>query len=244
MASDPAAAPVPARPRVALVVPTFNEEEAIGPTLAGVPQGAVDLVVVADGGSADRTVERARAAGAEVVSPGRGFGLGCLAAVRHAIGADIVVFMDGDGADDPGMIPSLVEPIARGEADFVMASRATGEREPGSMSWHQLAAGWAAGQGMRLLYGVRFTDMCTFRAIRRDRLLALGMTEMTYGWNLEMQMRAARAGLVSREVPVAYRCRRGGVSKVAGNLRSSIRVGFRLVATFLRVAAQPTPRPT
>ena len=190
------------RPRVALIVPTLNEEEAIGPTLAAVPPDAVDQIVVADGGSTDRTVERARAAGAVVVSPGRGFGLGCLEAARSAESADILVFMDGDGADDPAAIPMLVAPIARGEADFVIASRTTGAREPGSLSWHQIAAGRAAGLGIGLLYGTRFTDMCTFRAVRRDVLLRLGMTEMTYGWNIEMQMRAARAGLTIVEIPV------------------------------------------
>lgn len=229
-------------PRVALIVPTFNEEEAIGATLAAVPLGAVARIVIADGGSTDRTVERAKAAGADVVSPGRGFGLGCLAAVRHAEGADIVVFMDGDGADDPAAIPMLAAPIARGEADFVIGSRTTGSREPGSLSWHQIAAGRAAGLGMRLLYGARYTDMCTFRAIRRSALLELGMAEMTYGWNLEMQMRAARAGLTIVEIPVPYRLRRGGTSKVAGNLRTSITVGWRIVATFVRVALQPAPR--
>jgi glycosyltransferase involved in cell wall biosynthesis len=236
-----AGASPPVRPRVALIVPTLNEEEAIGPTLAAVPPGAVDRVVVADGGSTDRTVERARAAGADVVSPGRGFGLGCLAAARLAEGAEILVFMDGDGADDPAAIPILVEPIARGAADLVIGSRTIGWREPGSLSWHQVAAGRAAGLGMRLLYGTRFTDMCTFRAICRDVLLELGMTEMTYGWNLEMQMRAARAGLTVVEIPVPYRRRRGGESKVAGNLRGSLKAGLRIVATFVRVALQPAP---
>ena len=151
--------------------------------------------------------------------------------------ADILVFMDGDGADDPQSIAALVGPIRMGEADFVIASRVRGEREPGSMAWHQVAAGLAAGWLIRLLYGVRYTDMCAFRAIRRDALLALGMRELTYGWNLEMQMRAARAGLRIVELPVRYRCRAGGASKVAGNLRGSIRASVRIVAAFARVAA-------
>lgn len=230
------------RPRVALIVPTFNEEEAIGPTLAAVPADTIEQILVADGGSRDRTVEVATAAGAVVVSPGRGFGLGCLEAARHAVDCDILVFMDGDGADDPAIIPELIRPIARGEADFVIASRTRGVREPGSMSWHQIAAGRAAGLGMRLLYGARFTDMCTFRAIRRDALLQLRMTEMTYGWNLEMQMRAARAGLTIVEIPAPCRRRLGGVSKVAGSLRSSLQVGLRLCITFLRVAIRPAAR--
>ena len=134
-------------------------------------------------------------AGAEVIDAGRGYGRACLTAAMAAHDADILVFMDGDGADDPREIATLVEPIRSGRYDFVIGSRARGKREPGSIAWHQLAAGRLAGWGMRLVYGVRYTDMCAFRAIRRDALLELGMRELTYGWNIEMQMRAARAGL-------------------------------------------------
>jgi hypothetical protein len=157
--------------------------------------------------------------------------------------ADILVFMDGDGADDPASIAALVAPIRAGTCDFVIGSRLRGVREPGSMAWHQLAAGLFAGVGMRMLYGVRYTDMCAFRAIRRDALLALGMREMTYGWNIEMQMRAARAGLRILEIPVPYRCRTGGASKVAGNLSGSIKAAARIVVTFIRVSTQPRTSP-
>ena len=146
--------------------------------------------------------------------------------------------MDGDGADDPGSIAALVAPIRSGDFDFVIGSRLRGEREAGSMSWHQVAAGLVAGFGMRMLYGVRYTDMCAFRAIRRDALLGLGMGEMTYGWNIEMQMRAARAGLRILEMPVPYRCRTGGASKVAGSLAGSVKAAVRIVATFVRVSTQ------
>jgi len=117
-----------------------------------------------------------------------------------------------------------------------------GEREPGSMSWHQVAAGVLAGFGMKLLYGVRYTDMCAFRAIRRDALLGLGMSQMTYGWNIEMQMRAARSGLRILEIPVPYHRRTGGSSKVAGSLGGTIRAGTRIISTFVRVAIQAGPR--
>src|SRR5262249_7945502 len=147
----------------------------------------VSHVIVADGGSTDATAANAREAGAEVVASGRGYGRACLAGVEAATDAEIIVFMDGDGADDPGGIGALVEPIRPGRFDFVIASRARGVREPGSIGRHQLAAGWLAGLGTRALYGVRYTDMCAFRAIRRDRLIALRMREMTYGWNIEMQ---------------------------------------------------------
>lgn len=225
-------------PRIALVIPALNEAEAIGATLAEIPRGVVDEVIVADGGSSDATREIAVAAGATVLASGRGFGRACLEGVCAARAADIVAFMDADGADDPAFLPALLSPLQAGTADFVIASRTRGVREAGSMAWHQVAAGRAAGFGMRTLYGVAYSDMCTFRAIRRDALVGLGMQELTYGWNIEMQMRAARAGLSIVEIPVAYRRRRGGVSKVAGNLRTTLTAGTRIVSTFLRVASQ------
>jgi glycosyltransferase involved in cell wall biosynthesis len=224
---------------IAVVIPTFNEEASIGPMVSAIPRDLVSRIIVADGGSSDATAARARDAGAEVLEVGRGYGRACLAAAMAASDADILVFMDGDGADDPAEIAALVAPIRAGTCDFVIGSRLRGVREPGSMAWHQLAAGLLAGLGMRLLYGVRYTDMCAFRAIGRDALLAIGMREMTYGWNIEMQMRAARAGLRILEIPVPYRCRSGGASKVAGNLRGSIKAAVRIVATFIRVSTQP-----
>jgi len=226
--------------QVAVVIPTFNEAESIASVVGELPRTVVDRVIVADGGSVDGTAERARSAGAEVIPVGRGYGLACLAGAQAAAEGDIVVFMDGDGADDPAAIAALVDPIRAGDYDFVIASRARGEREPGSMAAHQLLAGLIAGRLTGLLYGTRYSDMCAFRAIRRDTLLKLGMREMTYGWNLEMQMRVARAGLRVLEVPVAYRKRLGGESKVAGSLRGSIKAGARIVTTFARVALEPT----
>jgi glycosyltransferase involved in cell wall biosynthesis len=225
--------------RVAVVIPTFNEAESIASVVAELPRDLVDRVIVADGGSTDGTPERARAAGADVIGVGRGYGLACLAGAQAAAGADIVVFMDGDGADDPAAIASLVAPVRASDYDFVIASRARGEREPGSMASHQLLAGHLAGWLTGLLYGVRYTDMCAFRAIRRDTLLKLGMRERTYGWNLEMQMRVARAGLRVLELPVGYRRRLGGESKVAGSLRGSAKAALRIVSTFARVALEP-----
>ena len=160
-----------------------------------------------------------------MIAAGRGYGRACLAGAQAADDADIIVFMDGDGADDPAAIADMVAALRSGRYDFVIGSRARGERERGSMASHQILAGLVAGALIGLLYGVRYTDMCAYRAIRRDTLLALGMREMTYGWNLEMQMRVARAGLRVLEVPVAYRCRIGGQSKVAGSLRGSLRAG-------------------
>jgi len=224
---------------VAVVIPTFNEAESIATVVAELPRAVVGRVIVADGGSSDGTQERAREAGAEVVEVGHGYGLACLSGAQAADDAAIVVFMDGDGADDPAAIAALLAPLRAGDADFVIASRARGQRAAGSMAAHQLFAGRIAGWLTKRLYGVRYTDMCALRAIRRDTLLALGMREMTYGWNLEMQMRVARAGLRVVELPVAYRRRLGGKSKVAGSLRGSLKAGLKIMSTFARVATEP-----
>jgi glycosyltransferase involved in cell wall biosynthesis len=225
--------------RVAVIIPTFNEAASIGDVVASIPRDVASRVIVADGGSVDGTADVARRAGAEVISVGRGYGRACLAGAQAGDDADIVAFMDGDGADDPAALAAMVQAIASGEYDFVIGSRARGTREPGSMAGHQILAGRAAGALIGLLYGVRYTDMCAYRAMRRDTLFALGMRELTYGWNLEMQMRVARAGLRVLELPVPYRRRRGGESKVAGNLRGSLRAGSRIIATFARVAMEP-----
>jgi len=223
---------------VAVIIPTFNEAAAIAGVVAALRRDVVDRIIVADGGSSDGTANVARRAGAEVLSVGRGYGRACLAGAEAADDADIVVFMDGDGADDPAFIQDMVAAIRNGGYDFVIGSRARGEREAGSMGRHQILIGLIAGALIKLFYGVRYTDMCAYRAIRRETLLALGMRERTYGWNLEMQMRVARAGLRVLELPVAYRRRAGGESKVAGNLRGSIRAGSRIIATFARVAME------
>ena len=228
---------------IVVVIPVLNEEHSIGEVVRQIPRHLVRRVIVADGGSRDATADVARTAGAEVIDAGAGYGRACLAGTMAAQDAGILVFMDGDGADDPAAIARLIEPIRSGRADFVIGSRARGEREAGSIAWHQLAAGLLAGWGMQLLYGVRYTDMCAFRAIRRDVLLDLAMCELTYGWNIEMQMRTARAGLRILEIPVDYRRRSGGSSKVAGSWRGTIRAAAGIIATFLRVSLQSRQSP-
>ena len=223
--------------QVVVVIPTLNEQDSIGSAVRSIPRPPVDRILVADGPSTDATAARAMEAGAEVIKVGRGYGRACAAAIEAAPEAEIIVFMDGDGADDPDCIADLIAPIRAGTHDFVIGSRVTGAREPGSMAWHQVAAGRFAGALLRVLYGVHYTDMCAFRAIRREQLLRLHMREMTYGWNIEMQMRAARAGLHILEIPVPYRRRSGGTSKVAGNLSGTLRAGTRIVATIVRIAA-------
>jgi glycosyltransferase involved in cell wall biosynthesis len=224
---------------VAVVIPTYNEAAAIAGVIAALPRNIVDRIIVADGGSSDGTADVARRAGAEVLNAGKGYGCACLAGAEAADDADIIVFMDGDGADDPAFIEDMVAAIRSGSYDFVIGSRARGEREAGSIGSHQILIGFIAGALIKLFYGVRYTDMCAYRAIRRATLLALGMREHGYGWNLEMQMRVARARLRVLELPVAYRRRAGGESKVAGSLRGSIKAGSRIVLTFARVAMEP-----
>ncbi len=231
------------RPRIAAVIPTLNEAATIGGVIAAIPPGVVDDIIVVDGGSDDATVAIARGAGAGVIGIGRGYGRACRTGAEAAERCDIIVFLDGDGSDPPQQIPLLVAPIVAGTADFVIGSRTRGAREKGSMSLHQRLAGRAIGRLLGLLYGTSYSDMGPLRAIRRDALFGLGMRELTYGWNLEMQMRAARAGLRIAEVPVAHRRRAGGVSKVSGTFGGSLKAGWRILLTFARVAFETRHAP-
>ena len=220
---------------VSVVIPTFNEAASIGRVIAEIPRPLAHEIIVADGGSRDGTQDIARSAGARVIDAGRGYGRACWLGAEAAE-MEVIAFLDGDGADRGDLLERVAGPILAGTHDFVLASRTRGVREPGSMLWHQVAAGRVAGFGIGALYGVRYSDMCAFRAIRRDTLLRLDMREMTYGWNIEMQMKAARSRLRILEMPMPYRCRFGGESKVAGSLAGTLRAGGKIVSTFLRVA--------
>jgi len=224
---------------ISVIIPALNEEEPIGDVVRAVQATKIPReIIVVDNGSTDRTADRAQELGARVVSePQPGYGRACMAGVRAlSPECDIVVFLDGDGSDCPEFMNRLVDPIIAGTHDFVIGSRTRGKREPGSMNLQQVFAGRLAGMILSIRYGVRYTDMCPFRAIRRDALEHLTMKEETYGWNLEMQMKAARAGLRILEVPVNHRCRTGGVSKVSGTMRGTFVAGARIIATLLRIA--------
>jgi len=223
---------------ISIVVPALNEEVPIGAVVREIiATGIPREVIVVDNESTDRTADEAKSAGADVVTAPRGYGRACAAGVSAVSkDCDVIVFLDGDGSDVPALMPALLDPIYRGTHDFVIGSRTRGHREPRSMNFQQVFAGYLAGFLIRLLYGVRYTDMCAFRAIRRDALAKLDMREKTYGWNLEMQMKAARIGLGILEVPVDHRRRAGGASKVSGTLRGAFLAGFRITATFLRIA--------
>ena len=216
---------------IAIIVPALNEQQALPLVLREIPRPSVRRVIVADNGSTDRTAEVARQNGAEVVHESeRGYGAACLKAIAHlaADPPDIVVFLDGDYSDHPSELPSLIDPILAGDADMVIGSRARGRRERGALSPQQQVGNAIACRALRLLYGVRYTDLGPFRAIRWQTLQALGMQDRNYGWTVEMQIKAARRGVAYREVPVSYR-QRIGVSKVSGTVRGSVSAGAKIL---------------
>jgi glycosyltransferase involved in cell wall biosynthesis len=225
--------------RVALIVPCLDEAEAIGPMVRAVRAAGVRTIIVVDGNSKDATASNAREAGATViVEPRRGYGR----AIQSGLAAlppttEFILFMDGDGSDRPENISTVLQPLLTGRADFVHGTRLQGDREKGALSGPQIIAGHLAGLLIRLFYGVRFTDMSPFRAITRTALDRLGMSDETFGWNLEMQMRAAAGGLRIVELPVGQRRRQGGVSKVSGNVRVVAKAVWVMATTFLRLAA-------
>lgn len=227
-------APLTERPRVAAVIPALNEAEALPRVLHNFPTGAVDEVIVVDGGSRDGTVEAAREAGARVlVETRRGYGRAC-AVGAASTDADVIVFLDGDGSDDPACLPDVLEPILAGRAALSLGART--QREPGALLPHQLLGNRLVALLVRLVYGVRLRDIPPMRAARRDVLERLALTEMTYGWPTEMIVKTARAGLPIAEVGVMCRARRGGESKIAGRALPSALAGARMLAVVARYA--------
>ena len=222
----------------ALIIPALNEEQSIGRVLDEIPAGLYLTVFVVDNGSSDRTAEVAAAHGARVlVEPRRGYGNACLRAMAELVAeTDIVVFMDGDGSDIAREASGLIDPIAYGEADFVVGSRELGQAEPGALSPHQRFGNRVATSLIRLLYGYRYTDLGPFRAIRASSLASLGMQDPDYGWTAEMQIKAVKKELRIVEVPVSYRRRRRGASKVSGTIWGSVSAGIKILWTVARLA--------
>jgi glycosyltransferase involved in cell wall biosynthesis len=224
---------------VDVVIPARDEEGALPGVLADIPK-RVRRVVVADNGSRDRTAEVARAGGAEVVyEPEPGYGAACLAALAHLARTgppDVVVFLDGDHADDPREIGALLAPIDEGRADLVIGSRTLGRREPGALTPQQRFGNALAVALIGLLYRHRFTDLGPFRAVRWPALEAIGMRDRNYGWTAEMQVKALKRGLACVEVPVDYYRRRAGKSKVASTVRGTIGAGYKILSTIGRYA--------
>lgn len=241
---------VPAPTRLSIVIPAWNEEATIGRVvretrrvLECLPALSSELIVV-DNGSTDDTASRARDEGSQVVSESRrGYGRACLAGIAAASPGDLMVFMDGDGSDDPAEIPRLIAPIQAGASDLVIGSRQLGVSEEGAHPWHAVFGTRLCVGLMNTLIGTKATDLGPFRAISAGALARIGMTDPTYGWTTQMQINAHRARLRTVEVPVNYRRRRGGDSKISGSWPASVRAGSRILGMIARMALTPAARP-
>jgi glycosyltransferase involved in cell wall biosynthesis len=226
---------------VDVLIPALNEEEALPLVLAAIPRSEVRNIYVIDNGSTDGTAKAAVAGGAQLLFESqRGYGAACLRGVHELtsqhIPPDVVVFLDGDFADDPSELPWLLEPIRAGTADLVIGSRTLGEVEPGALTIQQRVGNRLATTLIRGIYGQKYSDLGPFRAIRLPALVALGMSDRGYGWTVEMQVRAARVGLRVAEVPVSYRKRVAGRSKISSTVKGTIGASYKIVFTILRHA--------
>lgn len=217
---------------VSVVIPAYNEEDAVGKTLDDIPLDVVNEIVVVDNGSTDRTAEVARRHGARVVREARrGYGQACLAGIDAINPAtEIVVFLDADYSDDAREVASLLAPILDGRADMVIGSRSLGRREKGALAPQARFGNWLATSLIRGLWGVAFTDLGPFRAIRREKLRAMTMRDTNFGWTVEMQVKAAILRVPTAEVAVSYR-RRVGKSKITGTLRGTVGAGVKIIWT-------------
>jgi glycosyltransferase involved in cell wall biosynthesis len=221
---------------ISIIVPALNEAESIGRVVSEMPWHLIAECIVVDNGSTDATASIAANVGARVVTSPRGYGAACLAGSSAALpSSTVLVYMDGDGSDVIADLRRLVDPILSDEADFVIGSRLRGKREPGSLLFSQIVAGRLVGLLLNLIGKGNYTDMGPFRAIRRSSLELLQMSELTYGWNLEMQIKVAQHKLRIQEIPVGYRRRLGGTSKVSGDLKASFEAGARILGVLFRV---------
>ncbi|MEM9833034.1 MAG: glycosyltransferase family 2 protein [Bacteroidota bacterium] len=221
-----------------VIIPAFNEQNSVGKVIRDIPKEWVSEIVVVNNNSNDNTVRVAKEAGATVLEePEQGYGNACLKGIAYISQQiekpHIVVFMDADYSDYPEELPKLVQPIIDEKADMVIGSRALGQRERGSMTPQQVFGNWLAARLLRWLYGANFTDLGPFRAIRYDSLMVLEMKDRTYGWTVEMQVKAAQQKLRWVEVPVRYR-QRIGVSKVSGTVKGTIMAGYKIIGTILK----------
>ena len=230
---------------IAIIIPALNEEGALPPLLSEIPHDVARWIIVVDNGSTDATATVAQDAGAIVVpEPVRGYGRACLTGLQAAanMGAEIVVYMDGDGSDDPADLSMMLEPLVEGYADFVIGSRAGMKAERNAITTQARLGNWLVSSIIRLLYGVRIHDIGSFRVIRTADVLALEMRELTYGWPVEMVVKAARAHYRILELPIHYRRRSHGRSKVAGTLAGSFKAAYFMLSVTFRYAWKPATK--
>ncbi|MEQ9403005.1 MAG: glycosyltransferase family 2 protein [Cyclobacteriaceae bacterium] len=226
------------KPDIRVIIPAFNEQNAVGLVIDEIPKDMVSEIIVVDNGSTDDTFSQAESRGATALKePVRGYGNACLRGMKHIADSptkpDIVVFLDGDHSDYPEQLVELVKPILDKKADMVIGSRALGNKEKGSMTPQQIFGNWLATTLIRLFYKVKYTDLGPFRAIRYESLLTIGMEDRTYGWTVEMQLKAAKLNLHTLDVPVNYR-QRIGVSKVSGTVKGTIGAGYKIIYTIFK----------
>ena len=224
---------------IKVIIPAFNEQNSIARVVKDIPKSWVTEIVVINNNSQDDTAAVAKEAGVTVLDePRQGYGYACLKGIAHvrnqATLPDIVVFLDADYSDYPEELPQVVLPILEGEAELVIGSRALGQREKGAMTPQQIFGNWLATRLLRLFYGARFTDLGPFRAITFEALEKISMQDKTYGWTVEMQLKAAKLGLRTAEVSVRYRRRKTGVSKVSGTLKGTVLAGYKIIWTIFR----------
>ncbi|HNP94667.1 MAG TPA: glycosyltransferase family 2 protein [Cyclobacteriaceae bacterium] len=222
--------------RIVVIIPAFNEENGIGQVLSEIPKDLVEEVVVVNNASTDDTEKIARDAGATVLREEiPGYGRACLKGIEYVRQnpPDVVVFLDADHSDYPEEMTSVVEPILDQNADLVIGSRALGNREKGSMTPQQVFGNWLATGLLKLFYNVQFTDLGPFRAIRFDKLMAIDMQDKTYGWTVEMQLKAAKMNMNCVEVPVRYR-KRIGFSKISGTIKGTVMAGYKILYTIFK----------
>lgn len=226
-------------PRVSVIIPVFNEQDAITRVIGDLPRAMIEEIIVVDNGSTDKTAELAKRAGARVVTESRkGYGSACLKGIASADRPDIIAFIDGDYSDHPDEMPSVLAPILENRADLTIGSRVLGEREPGALLPQARFGNWLATALISAFYGIDFTDLGPFRAIRKHTLDQLNMQDTTFGWTVEMQVKAARGRVRIQEVPVSYR-KRIGVSKITGTLEGTIKAGWKILFTIFKYAARP-----
>lgn len=224
--------------KISVVIPAFNEENSIGLVVAEIPKSIVDEIVVVNNNSTDETAKRAQEQGATVLDERRkGYGWACLKGIDYLTNKqsrpDVIVFLDGDLSDYPNELPFVVAPIIDDDCDMVIGSRALGSKESGSMTLQQIFGNKLAVTLIKLFYHIKFTDLGPFRAIKLEKLISLNMKDKTYGWTVEMQVKAAKKGLKCCEVPVNYR-KRIGFSKVSGTLKGTILAGYKILFTVFK----------